>query len=288
MRRGWLVEVIAWLPQGPLSRAWGWLARRQRPRLAVAALKYVFVRATGIDMAEADAPLASYPSLMALFVRQLRPGSHQVDGRPGVLVSPVDGTVGTCGTVQAGTCLQIKGRSYLLEDLLGSATAAARYEGGSYATIYLAPRDYHRIHAPAAGEVREATWIPGGLMPVFPESLARVPALFARNERIVTYLDTPAAGRLAIVKVGATLVGCIHLAYDPSIASNQAGQHTPRLLCYAPPRPLARGAELGTFCLGSTVVLFAEAGAAVLSPPLLGSPIRMGQALGHIVPRPDA
>lgn len=274
--------MVQHLPQGAISRAWGWLARRRHPKAGVRLLQKVFVKATGIDMSEASAALHHYPTLEELFVRQLKTGSRRIDPAAEVIVSPVDGTVGAAGTVTNGTLLQVKGRTYDLGTLLGDDADAARYEGGAYMTIYLSPQDYHRIHAPVAGQVADAHLIPGGLLPVFAEAVDKIDGLFARNERIVTYVDTPHAGRLAVVKVGATLVGRITLAYDPKVWSNRPKQKRQRL-SYDPPRPLHKGHELGSFELGSTVVLVAEPGRLRLDPVAQGQKLRMGQRIGVIV-----
>jgi phosphatidylserine decarboxylase len=137
---------------------------------------------------------------------------------------------------------------------------AAPYEGGAFVTLYLAPHNYHRIHAPVAGCVRRSRVVPGRLMPVFPEALSEVKSLYARNERLVTFLDTAAHGEVAVVKVGATLVGRITLAYDPGFRTQRSGQKS-HSRDYAPPKVLAKGQELGTFELGSTVVLVFAPGA---------------------------
>jgi phosphatidylserine decarboxylase len=245
-------------------------------------LQKVFVAATGINMAEASADMQHYETLEDLFVRQLKTGVRRIDPAPEVIVSPVDGTVGAAGTVKDGTLLQVKGRTYDLGTLLGDAADAARYEGGAFMTVYLSPQDYHRIHAPVAGHVSDAHVIPGGLLPVFAEAVDKIDGLFARNERIVTYIDTPHAGRLAVVKVGATLVGRITLAYDPSVWSNQPKQKRKRL-SYDPPRVLHKGHELGSFELGSTVVLVAEPGRLRLDSVAQGQKLRMGQRIGVIV-----
>ncbi|HET6343469.1 MAG TPA: archaetidylserine decarboxylase [Myxococcota bacterium] len=273
--------MVQRLPQGAVSRAWGWLARREQPRVGVSLLKRVFVQATGIDMSEAGADLGDYATLEDLFVRKLKPGARRIDPEPEAVASPVDGTVGASGVVEAGTLLQVKGRAYSLGALLDDDAAAARYEGGPYATLYLAPRDYHRIHAPLSGQVTEAQVIPGALMPVFPEALYKVDGLFARNERIITYMDTPNAGRLAVVKVGATLVGRITLAYDPEVWSNQPNGQS-RHLTYDPPQLIQKGGEIGAFELGSTVVLVAEPGRLLFEDLSEGVKVRMGQRIGTV------
>ena len=283
-KRGWIVDIVQRLPQGTVSRAWGWLARRQQPRLGVTLLKHVFVRATGINMAEADGSIDTYDTLEELFIRKLRHGAHRIDGSNTALVSPVDATVGISGVVTAGTCLQLKGRSYSLATLLGDSADAARFEGGAYATFYLAPRDYHRIHAPVSGQVCEAMVIPGALLPVFPEALDRVDGLFARNERIITYIETPNAGRVGVVKVGATLVGRITLAYDPELWGNRPNQ-TQRRVQYSTPHLLQKGGELGAFELGSTVIVLTEPKRVVPLPLPPGTKVRMGQQIATIVAR---
>ncbi len=284
MKTDLLLDVVQRLPQGGLSRAWGWLARRQRPRVMVEALKRSFVRFTGIDMGEAGREIGAYPTLEALFVRTLRAGSRRVDPDPTCVVSPVDGTNGQCGTVAEGTALQVKGRRYGLARLLGDAEAAERFEGGSYATFYLAPHDYHRIHAPFSGEIREAMVLPGSLLPVFPSAVDRFDELFARNERLITYIDSPDAGRIAVVKVGAMLVGRISVSYDPDIHTNQRGSAR-RALRYEPPRLMSKGAELGAFELGSTVVLVTERSRVTFDSLTPGNPVRMGERIGLVAAR---
>lgn len=284
MNRALLVEAVKVLPQGLLSRAWGWLARRQQPRLLVEVYKRSFVRLTGIDMREASAPVGTYPSLEALFVRTLKNGARRIDPDPSALVSPVDGTVGMSGTVTHGLVMQLKGRSYSVARLLDDAERAERFEGGHFMTIYLAPYNYHRIHAPVSGEVTEATAIPGTLLPVFPAAVERVDGLFAQNERLVTYIDSPDAGRLALVKVGAMLVGRISVTFDPSLRTN-ATHHRKRHVTYAPPRLISKGAEVGAFELGSTVVLLCEPGRSTLDALQPGTRVRMGQRLGVLTAR---
>lgn len=284
MDKRWVVDLVERVPQGVVSRAWGWLARRRRPRIAVEVLKRVFVSAAGIDMGEARDRIGSYSTLESLFVRELRPGARRVDPDPEALISPVDGRVGMCGTVEDGTLLQVKGRQYQLARLLGDEQQAKRFDGGDYATIYLSPRDYHRIHAPVSGQVAEAALIPGALMPVFQEALDSIDELLARNERLITYIDSPDAGRVAVIKVGATMVGRITAAYDPEIQTNVSGQ-TRRRLDYDPPRLVQKGAELGAFEMGSTVVLVTEAGRVRLDGLEAGGRVRMGRRIGTLLAR---
>lgn len=284
VKRALIVDIVKHLPQGFISRAWGWLARRRRPRLAVEGLKRAFVRAVGIDMSEAAQPIGAYACLEDLFVRSLRPGARRIDPDPTAVICPVDGTVGMCGTVADDTLLQVKGRTYSLSRLLDDPNAAARFEGGPYATIYLAPFNYHRIHAPVSGEVRAAAHIPGALMPVFPEALESIDELFARNERLITYIDSPDAGRVAVVKVGATLVGRITVSYDASLHTN-CSVRASRHLAYNPPRLMNKGAELGIFELGSTVVLVGYAERVTFEELTPGAEVRVGQRIGVLMAR---
>jgi phosphatidylserine decarboxylase len=279
-----LVDFVERIPQGAVSRAWGWLARRRHPKAGVKLLKRAFVSATGINMAEADRDIGSFDTLQDLFIRHLKSGLRRVDPDPSAVVCPVDGTVGACGVVESDTVLQAKGRSYSVARLLGSAEQAKRFEGGAYATLYLSPKDYHRIHAPVSGQVCEATVIPGRLFPVFPEALARIDELFARNERLITYIDAVDAGRIAVVKVGATLVGRISAAYDDNLRTNVAGQQI-STIHYDPPKLLQNGTEVGAFELGSTVVLFAEPDRVTFDALVSGKPVRMGQRMGTVLVR---
>ncbi len=285
LQSGLVVDLTRRLPQAVISRAWGWLARRKHPKVGVALLKRTFVKATGIDMSEAREPIGDYSTLEDLFVRHLKVGARRVEPQPDAVVSPVDGTVGEVGVIEDGTLMQVKGRRYSLARLLDDDVEAKRFEGGAYATLYLAPNDYHRIHAPVAGSVSEGTLIPGALFPVFREALERIDELFARNERIVTYIDNKACGRVAVVKVGATLVGRISLAYDDSVHSNVKGQARAALR-YDPPHAMQKGAELGAFELGSTVILVCEEGRVSLEGLRPGRKVRMGQRIGTLEDRP--
>lgn len=278
VRKQFLVSILRYLPQGLISRAWGYIARCRQPAFFVHWLQRTFIGAVGINMQEAAQPLEAYDCLEAVFVRYLRPGARPIDPSPEVIVSPVDGTIGASGTVKQGMLLQVKGRSYSLDELLGTTGQAQRFEGGSFLNIYLSPKDYHRIHAPYPGHITQATLIPGGLLPVFAESVSRVDKLFARNERIISYLESP-AGTLVVAKIGATLVGRITLAYDPNIASNQARGRR-QDLSYAPAIAFEKGQEMASFELGSTVVLVSDSPNLRFDAFAEGTPIRLGQRIG--------
>jgi len=273
------------LPQHFLSRQVHRLAR-SRVKPVKNALIGSFVRHFRPDMSDAaDPEPRDYPSFNAFFTRSLRPGSRPIDPDPAALVSPVDGTVSQIGQLEGSTLLQAKGHRYSLEALLGGACAwAERFAGGSFATLYLAPYNYHRIHMPGAAALRAAWFVPGKLFSVNSVTAAAVPGLFARNERVVcAFEEGPFAFALALV--GALFVG--------SIATVWHGDVTP---CSSPRRAadlpvdtgraasrLERGAELGRFNMGSTVILLLPPATADWLPDLQpGSPVRVGQTLARL------
>jgi phosphatidylserine decarboxylase len=284
-----------------ISRALGRLADLRIPRPLRAPLLGGFSLIIGIDRDEVERPLVDYPTLNSFFVRRLRPGVRRWPEAPNVFGSPVDGRCGQSGRIVSGQIVQAKGRWYSCQELLDDDTEAARFEGGSFLTIYLSPRDYHRIHAPATGSISRARHIPGALLPVNPPAVLEIPNLFPRNERIICYLDSP-WGRVAVVAVGAINVGRISTAFDPAWtgAPLRGGDTTEGWEHWVTNRPgvsgitheyepsvaVARGDEIMAFHLGSTVVLLFEPGSFELDPGVepdglirLGEPI--GAAHGH-------
>jgi phosphatidylserine decarboxylase len=284
-----ILAFLRRLPQGTLSRGFGRAADLPIPRRLRRPVLGGFARAVGIDLSEAELPIDAYPTLNRFFVRGLRPGIRSWPEDPEVAASPVDGVVGQLGTIQRGELVQAKGRSYSAAALLDDPSAAERYAGGAFLTIYLSPRHYHRIHAPCDGGIPEARRVPGALLPVNGPAVAHVPDLFPRNERLVGYVDG-ALGRVALVAVGAYNVGRISAAFDadwgppaPGVPGSWVtGRRgiTGETRCYDPALPVRRGEEFMAFLLGSTVVLLFEPGRARLDPGLrpgleiaLGSPI---------------
>src|SRR5262245_11105105 len=170
-RRRIALDLIRWLPKGSYGRAVGFFARRALPRSLRARLYRAFAARYGINLDEVERPLEEYPSFDAFFTRHLRSGARRIDPDPDVVVSPVDGVVVEAGTVIGGRMIQAKGIDYTLRGLLVDEDMAARFGGGTYVTIYLAPHDYHRIHAPADGVVASYRHIPGAFFPVNPPSV---------------------------------------------------------------------------------------------------------------------
>jgi len=272
-----LLTALRAVPRHALSRAVGEAASWAQPaplaRLAVRG----FARRYRLDLGEADRSLAEYRTVRELFTRRLRPGARPVAAGAGVPVSPADGRIYQVGIATAGKLVQAKGLDYTLADLLADGRDAAAFEGGAYLAVYLSPHDYHRVHAPLGGDVTGFAYVPGELWPVNPASVATVPRLFARNERLVTQLLTP-VGRCAVVMVGATVVGLLHACFDAEATAGRLA----RKVTYDRPRPIEKGAELGVFDMGSTVICCFEPGRVTLDSALApGSAVRVGGAVGR-------
>jgi phosphatidylserine decarboxylase len=273
------IGALRLVPKNLLSRAAGALTRWRAPRgVRLAAMK-AFAARYGVDLA-ASPELESYRTFAEFFARPLNPGLRPVAPGDGVVVSPVDGTVSQAGRSTAGRLVQAKGIDYALAALVGDEALARRLEGGAWATIYLSPRDYHRIHFPLGGAVTGWRHVPGRLWPVNPASVRTVPGLFAVNERLVTVLRTP-AGLCAVVAVGATIVGRVRATYDPAVPATNVARHASGH-DYPSPIAVRKGQELGAFEMGSTVILLFEPGRVTLDPALVpGAKLRVGEAIGR-------
>jgi phosphatidylserine decarboxylase len=240
-----------------------------------------FARATGADLGEAELELAAYPSLGDLFARRLRAGVRPLDPAPEALIAPCDGVVAASGLASDGVLVQAKGHTYTVGELVVDEERAARLVGGAYATIYLSPRDYHRVHAPLDARLLGYDYVPGSLWPVNPRVAARRPRLFARNERVVIWLESPRAGLCAVVMIGASGVGNIALTHAEESARWRAKGERRRVEL-ANVR-VQRGDELGAFRLGSTVVLAFEPGALDGEPGVTtGQGVRFGERIGVV------
>ncbi len=272
------------LPHHALSRIVYAVTRSKWPPLKNALIKG-FVRSFRPDMADAVEPdPLRYPTFNDFFTRALRPDARPIETDPRALISPVDGTVSQIGRLNGMGLLQAKGRDYTLEALLaGPAEWSAGFAGGAFATLYLAPYNYHRIHMPLPGKLRDAWYVPGRLFSVNATTAAAVSNLFARNERLVCVFEHGAI-TFVVVLVGALFVG--------SMATVWHGEVTPRVprrpctlsvIPGAAPLQLARGAEMGRFNMGSTVILLLPPQAAEWLPEFKpGSRLWMGQPLGRL------
>lgn len=272
------------LPQHLLSRLM-YRATRSRVRPWKNLLIRRVIHRYGVDMSIAERSNAeAYPNFNAFFTRALKPDARPVVSGTREIACPVDGAISQLGDIQGDSIFQAKGRHYRLEQLLGgSAKRAAPFLDGAFATIYLSPSDYHRIHMPLKGELKEMVYIPGRLFSVDPSTTRVVPRLFARNERVVTLFET-AAGPLALVLVGAIFVASIETVWAGPV-STPFGNST-REWDYASdsstPVVLDRGQEMGRFNMGSTVIVVFGPGQVRWSPALApGATTQMGQLLGE-------
>ncbi|MDH5565528.1 MAG: archaetidylserine decarboxylase [Myxococcales bacterium] len=271
------------LPLHALSRAAGALAALRLPGPVQRAQIRCFGRIVGVDFGEVRDPIASFRSLQAFFTRALAEGARPLDPDPRAFVAPCDGVWGAAGTVERGLLLQVKGRHYSLATLLGSDSDAARYEGGAFATFYLAPKDYHRFHAPCDVRIARARYLPGALWPVNPLGVENVPGLFAENERICAFMEVGGehgAQPLCIVAVGATLVGKIRLRFDD--LSTHAGRSAQERGYGEDAHAFAKGQEWGCFEFGSSLIVLAAPGWLDLTPSAPGTPLRLGRRIGTL------
>jgi phosphatidylserine decarboxylase len=269
------------LPQHWLSKGMHALARsRQRP-VRNALIRAVLRGYPQIDMHEALQPDPFvYESFNAFFTRALRPGARPIEEDPHAAVSPVDGTVSQLGRTDAGKLVQAKGMDYTCDALLADTASSGRYVGGSFACLYLAPYDYHRIHMPLEGVLRATRYVPGHLFSVNASTARTVPELFARNERVVCDFDT-AHGPLCLVLVGALFVGSIETVFAGEINPPPGRGGNVRAIEAGVGRRFARGEELGRFNMGSTVIVLLGAPATFAARVEPGEPVRLGQPLAR-------
>ena len=268
------------LPRNTLSRALGAACRIPAPRPVMRAVIRGFARRYGVDAAEAERAIEEYPTFTEFFTRRLKPGARPIASGERVPVSPVDGTVGEVGDIVEGRLLQAKGKHYTLAALFGGPRAeedAQRFAGGSFVTIYLAPCDYHRIHAPLGGSITGYINVPGTLWPVNRIGVRNVDRLFCVNERLTTLLDTP-RGPCAVVAVGAMNVGRIRAVYD-DVVTNARRTRAVQRKDYQKPIPVAKGGELAIFEMGSTVVVVFGPGVKLAGDVVPGRAIKLGERL---------
>ncbi|MSQ70941.1 MAG: phosphatidylserine decarboxylase [Betaproteobacteria bacterium] len=265
-------------PKLALTRLMGWLASRRGGAATRAAIRW-FIRRYGVNMDEAADPrVESYPTFNEFFTRVLRPGVRPLADAP--WLCPVEGAISQFGALERDRFFQAKGHSYSSRALVGGdAALAAQFDDGVFATLYLSPKDYHRIHMPCRAQLRRMIHVPGDLFSVNPTTARGVPNLFARNERVVCVFDT-AHGPFVLALVGATIVGSMATAWHGVVNPPRPGRlrewdYSGRDIV------LERGAEMGRFLLGSTVVMLFPANTVRLNPAWApGGAVRMGEAMG--------
>jgi phosphatidylserine decarboxylase len=275
-----LIMLLSVLPKHGLSALAGWLANRRVPRPLRPAVYGAFCAVFGADRSEAEHPVDTYDSVNAFFRRGLKPGARPV--ATSGIACPADGAAGASGVVEKGTLVQAKGRTYSVAALVADPGLAAELEGGTYLTVYLSPKDYHHFHSPLAAAIPRCTYVPGDLWPVNRPSVAHVDQLFARNERLVVEMRTPAGGLMVVVPVGATMVGMTRVVFDDVHTNARRRQLETRT--YQPPVKLEAGARLGHFEFGSTVILCCARSCGTLEPLPPGTPLRVGQRVGDLAP----
>jgi phosphatidylserine decarboxylase len=267
------------LPKQALTRLAGFLANIETPVIKNGLIRY-FLNKYTINMQEAcEEDPYRYASFNAFFIRSLKPESRPI--MIADIVSPVDGYVSEIGRISEGSLLQAKGRNYSVDELLAcDKKLSAQFNKGVFATLYLSPKDYHRVHMPIEGRLKDMSYVPGQLFSVQPATARMIPRLFARNERLVVFFETP-AGLMAMVLVGAAIVGAIGTSWGGDVTRKATQTPFPDLDTQT---VLAKAAEMGYFKLGSTViVLFAEGHRVQWQNDLsAGDKIRFGEALGEI------
>ena len=268
------------LPKKALTAYAGWRATRKwGPRTSK--LIAGFVAKYGVDMAEAANPdIASYKSFNDFFTRALKPGARPIAQAD--LICPVDGAISQFGAIQRDQIFQAKGHAYSTTALVGGdAALAAQFEDGHFATLYLSPRDYHRIHMPCDGRLLRMTHVPGDLFSVNPQTARGVPGLFARNERVVCVFESTRHGPFVLTLVGAAIVGSMATVWHgvvnpPRVANLRDWRYDDQAIA------LKQGDEMGRFLLGSTVVmLFPKSHLQFNAAWAPARPIRLGEAMAH-------
>lgn len=271
------------LPHRLLSSLARSLAYSQRPSTSRWLIDTV-TRRFNVDLSEAAEPdPRAYPTFNAFFTRALKPDARVADPDPAALLMPADGRISQCGDIVPlgdgdGRIFQAKGQSFTAAELLGDAAAAAPFADGVFATVYLSPRDYHRVHMPWTGTLRETVHVPGRLFSVGPDAVRSVPRLFARNERLVCHFDTD-FGPMALVMVGALLVSGVETVWS-GIEIPAYGDRITTRDYRGKGITLPRFAEMARFNYGSTVIVLLPKGVAALDPGLdAETPVRLGQRL---------
>lgn len=267
------------LPHRWLSSIARALAYSKHPRVSRWLIDTV-TRKFGVDLEEAaEADPRAYPTFNAFFTRALKPGARTPEADPRALLMPADGRISQCGPIRAGEIFQAKGRSFTAAELLASEADAAPYRDGVFATVYLSPKDYHRVHMPWSGRLVRTVHVPGRLFSVGPNAVRLVPRLFARNERLVCHFDTD-FGPMAVVMVGALLVSGVETVWS-GVEIPQYGDRVNEKRFEGV--ELKRFDEMARFNYGSTVIVLLPAGVAELAPHLREEvAVRLGERLATL------
>jgi len=272
--------LLRYVPKNHLSYLVGHLVHVRLPGSMSSMVIRSFARKYRVNLDEAAEPVEHYRSLGEFFTRDLRPGARPVEG---AFVSPVDARLREWGTIQDGLIPQVKGKTYRLDEFLGRDDIAPTFEGGLFFNFYLSPKDYHHIHSPVRGLVARSLHIPGHLWPVNDWSLGAIDNLFSVNERVVTYLKSR-FGVIAVVMIGATNVGKMTVTYDSFVTNVPPRERATRRRDYASPVVLNAGDRLGTFHMGSSVVVLVRRGVFADTQVTVEAPcdVIMGQRIVNV------
>jgi len=265
------------MPKILLTRCVGYFANASLPQWILRPLIRMFVKIYKIDMSEYQETY--FPTFNHFFTRSLRPECRPMEIDPKAIVSPVDGTIAQFGTIQNGQLIQAKGIDYPLKHLVYLSEYEETFQNGKYITIYLSPRDYHRIHTPATIQIHELLYLPGALYPVNHLAVHNIPSLFTINERIISLLQSENNTKIALIKVGATIVGKIKVIYD-IIEAN----HTKEIVhkTYSEQNLLLlKGDEIGQFQMGSTIILLFPPETIEFHTIQIGQKVKLGQTIAH-------
>lgn len=280
LKNSFLYVLLYLLPKNAVSCMMGWLVSMPLPKKLALFVNRGFAKTFGINLDEAALPITNFACLQDFFIRHLKPGLRPISSETDVLVSPCDGSLSQCAPIIGGQLIQAKGKLYGVQELVGDKELAARFIGGSYATLYLSPRDYHRFHVPLDGEIIKTIYVPGTLWPVNAWAVNNVKNLFCQNERVITLIREKQTQRLlAHIAVGATMVGKISLEY---FAFNNVKTPCRRTQIFEHNLSVKKGDDLGKFMFGSTIVLLAEPG--LLDGMAKDTPrsVKMGEILGTL------
>lgn len=261
----------------------GMSARAPVPAFLRRAAYHAFANVVGADLSEAEQDLAAYRTFGDMFARRLQPGRRTIDTGEHAIISPCDGRVAEFGDIEAGSLIQAKGREYTVAELVADEALADELSDGRYLTVYLSPRDYHRVHSPVDGTVSGYDYLPGTLWPVSERFIRRVDRLLSRNERAVITVQTP-QGPVVVVMVGAAGVGNLWISLDDRETRTwrRTFGRSERRKVELSPLELSRGDELGAFYLGSTVVMLLPRKTRLSAELSRGGTLRMGQAVADL------
>jgi len=278
MKKPLFVILQYCLPQHALSRMIGCAMNSRTTWLKNALIKW-FIKRYQVDMSlAAKENPKDYATFNDFFIRHLKPNSRSIAQNKNAIISPADGCISQLGKIQQNKIFQAKGIDYTLQALMGDEAWAKDFENGHFATVYLSPKDYHRVHVPFAGKLIAMRYIPGQLFSVNTQTTEHVPGLFSRNERAVCLFETE-QGKMAVIMVGAMIVASIHTAWAGQVAPSTSKEI--KTINYDL-IPFNKGDEMGYFCLGSTaIVLFANQNMQWLSDKKENTAVIMGEQLGE-------